>query len=445
MNKVDTSKIVGARLQAARKAPPYWPRNEMARLLRTAADLLGLPAFPHVGVLADMIKQWERGDHIPSHKYRHAYCEVLGRAEPELFAPEAEEASVDDATTAPMGTVNPSPIPDDGDDDVKRRAALQMLAALGAGTTIPPGALEEVLSGVERALGQSVDISEWERAVREYGCLISRQPVGTLINDLTADIVAVGELLNREGAGSRTELLRVSAGLSALLAIEIGDVGNRRGARLAWRTAHRAADASGDRDLRVWVRAREAEEAFWAGLPPADIRSATTAAMRIADGVPCPGLPRAYSVHASLAAESGDASTAHETMNMVSEVFEGLPESMRDDPSTFGWGEARLRWNEAYIFTLTRNPRAERAVSDALALYPSGTVGPVANLQTIRAMGLIKAREVDAGLDQALTTLHDHPISPARRRIAGQILQALPEKARSLPAAREVRAVTAGV
>ena len=184
--------------------------------------------------------------------------------------------------------------------------------------------------------------------MREYGFLINRQPVGSLINDLTADLIGVGELLNRDST-QRTDLLRVSAELSALLTIEFGDIGNRRIARLTWATARRAADASGDRDLKVWVRAREAEEAFWFGLSPQEIDARAAEAISIACGTPGSGLPRAHAVRAGLAAENGDEATARKTMNDLSKVFEGLPDSVTGDATTFGWGEARLRWNEAYV------------------------------------------------------------------------------------------------
>jgi len=325
---------------------------------------------------------------------------------------------------------------------VRRRAALQLLAALGAGAAIPPSALETTLAGIEKALGNPLDLDEWERAVREYAYLINRTPVGTYLGDLIADVIAVGRLLDQgQPDAVRTGVLRISAGLSALLAIELGDVGNRRGARLAWGTARRAADASGDRELQVWVRAREAEEALWAGAPPADIHALTAEAAAIADGKPCSGLPRVHAVRACLAAESGDRTTAHREMAVLNDVFERLPEGITSDPSTFGWGPSRLRWNEAYVYTLTGDDRGMAAVDEAIALYPPGTLGPVANLHMIRAMGLLRDREIDAALDTSVTTLQRLPISPARRHMTNQILQALPDKARELPSARELRAL----
>ncbi len=129
-------------------------------------------------------------------------------------------------------------------------------------------------------------------------------------------------------------------------------------------------------------------------------------------------------------------------MHELSEVFENLPSSVTSDPATFGWSEARFRWNEAYVYTLLGDARARKAVDDALALYPPGTLGPVANLKMIDAMGMITSREVDTGLDRTLATLQELPLSPARRRMTGQILRTLPAQAQALPAARELRALT---
>ncbi|NDU71297.1 XRE family transcriptional regulator [Actinomadura sp. DSM 109109] len=418
-----------ARLEAERRARGWGPFKAARRLYAAAG--IDHPDASQVKNLSRQINRHEKGEVFPA-DWGSAYATAFGLEEKDLFGQESPDP--------PAGTKEPS-APDDGTDDVKRRAALRLLAALGAGTTVPPGALEEILSGIDRALDRPVDLDEWERAIREYGFLINRQPVGSLINDLTADIIGIGELL-RHDSGQRSDLLRISAGLSSLLAIEFGDIGNRRGARLTWGTARRAADASGDRDLRVWIRAREAEEAFWFGLSPQEIGARTAEAIAIAGGRPGGGLPRAYAVRASVAAEQGDQATARRTMDDLSKVFESLPESVTEDPATFGWSEARFRWNEAYIYTLMGDPRAGQAVDDARGLYPPGTLGPIANLKVIEAMSAVHGGEVEAGLDQTLATLHDLPVSPARRRMTGQILHTLPERARALPAACELRALT---
>jgi len=151
---------------------------------------------------------------------------------------------------------------------MKRRAALQMLAALSAGAAIPPGALEMVLSGAAPGFVDQVDVDRWEQTVHEYRHVSLMRWTGALIPDLTADLVALGRLLERKNPPSvHTRLLRVSAELSGRLAAELDDIGDRRAARVAWASARRAADASGDRDLSVWVRGYEADQARWSGCP----------------------------------------------------------------------------------------------------------------------------------------------------------------------------------
>jgi hypothetical protein len=54
-----------------------------------------------------------------------------------------------------------------------------------------------VLSGIEQALGDPLDLDTWEATVQEYAQLLVTRPAGALIEDLVADIVAVGEILKR--------------------------------------------------------------------------------------------------------------------------------------------------------------------------------------------------------------------------------------------------------
>ena len=153
---------------------------------------------------------------------------------------------------------------------MKRRAAIQLMAALGAGAAIPPGALETVLSGIDDAIGKDrLDLAEWERVVHDYDHRIHSSPAGALIGDLTADIVALDASFERRLPPlQQAGLLRVSAAFSGVLAIELMDAGDARAARVAWTTAARAADGSGDKDLRVWVRGRAAQDALFTGRSP---------------------------------------------------------------------------------------------------------------------------------------------------------------------------------
>ncbi|MBB5139573.1 hypothetical protein HNP84_009336 [Thermocatellispora tengchongensis] len=307
--------------------------------------------------------------------------------------------------------------------------------------------LQEVFAKIERVADGNVDLDEWERTVYEYSHLISMKPVGSLMNDLTADVIAVGRLLHRgHRPGVQAGLFRISAGLSGLLATELGDVGDRRTARIAWRSARRAADASGDRDLSVWVRAKEADDARWAGSPVPVVSRLVDEAAEMASGSPSYGLFRAQTVQAWLAARRGDHAGARSVLRDFVWTFEHLPDGSTSPDAAFGLvasgsGEAFLRWHEAYVRTLIDDDQASRATEQALALYPATLSGPVALLNLMQAMRLVREREVGEGLSHALAALESGSMSAARRHLAGQILVGLPGDAHALPAAQELRAM----
>lgn len=420
------------RIQAEREARG-WGKWEMGRHLMNAVGIAPTP--DRLKSLGRQMLDWEKGRHFPR-DWADAYATVLGVPCEELFA-------FEEATTPPVGTVENSPTPDTGDDDVKRRAALQLITALGSGAAVPPGVMEELLSGIDHVLSLKTDIEEWERVVDDYGHQIYRQPFNVLIPALTADIVAVGELL-KKGRSSHEQagLLRVSTGLSGVLAETLSTMGDDRAARRTWNTARRAADASGDRTLRVWVRGRAAQHASWAGSSHHAVMTMVTEASHIADGTPSSGVARAYAAGACSAAFHGDNVTAHNNLGKLKRTFDKLPHGS-SEPTVLDFQESQLLWNEAYVRTTLGDKGAPTAVDGARALYPSTARAPITNLYLMRAIDLIKGGEVRESLDLAVTSLNDRPRPVmATRQLIGQILSAIPGPARTLPAARELRALT---
>lgn len=329
---------------------------------------------------------------------------------------------------------------------MKRRRALQLIAALSAGMTIPPGFLEEVLAGVTPTPDDRTDLDEWERVVHEYGCLLETRPTGALIPDLIADIIAVGALMGGQNSSQgQSRLLRISAGLCGLLAVELGDKGDQRAARVSWNAAQRAADASGDRDLRVWVRGRAAQDAFWAGRPHDVVTQLTDEAIDIAGGTPSAGLARAHIARAYLASRQDDDAGASSSVKTAEHVYGQLDHQVAR-LSALGFAESHLRWGAAYVYTRTGDDQAEAALEQAQALFPSGAVSQVANLSLMRARRLIATREIGEGLGHALTALQERSgtMSARARLLVGEVVGALPDEARALPAARELHALTAG-
>ncbi|MFA1551056.1 XRE family transcriptional regulator [Actinomadura chokoriensis] len=418
------------RLETERRARGWGPFKAARRLYAAAG--IDHPDPSQVKNLSRQINRHEKGEVFPA-DWGSAYATAFGMAKKDLFGQESTDQA--------PGTVNPSPIPDDGD-NVKRRAALQLIAALGTGAAVPPGALEEILSGIDRATGRTVDVDEWEHTVHEYGQKVMVRPTGALIGDLTADIIAVGRLLDRpRSPRDQAGLLRVSGGLSGLLAIELGDAGEQRSARITWGTARRAADASGDRDLQVWTRGRAAQDAFWAGRPQEVVVALIDEAINLAGGTPSAGLARAYAARAYLAADRGDDRAAIASLNKVKEMAGRLPDGTQ---TVLAFRESQLRWAESYVLTRTGRSQAAAVLERAIACYPPGSAVPIKNLSLMRAEALVRAREVDAGLQEAITALQRHPDFSAAGTgtLAAHVLAALPDEARKLPAARELRALT---
>ncbi len=424
---------------------PSWKAlGELVRRRREARGLSLRELAKETHWSFSLLSKWERGERRPS-------AEAISRldaflvAEGQLVAAGlraamAELAGVRGGTLdAKASAVN--------EDDVERRAAMRLLAGIGSGATVPLPALESVFSQIERVLDERVDLDDWERTVAEYAYLNVRQPVGTLIQDLTADVAAVARLLGR-GNSPRTQagLLRVSAGLSGLLATEFADLGDRRATRLSWRAARRAADASGDRNLSVWVRAKEADDARWMGAPASAIAAQVDEAVRIANGAPSYGLFRAHTVRAELAAGRGDHLGARAAMHDFISTMEHLPAGATAPDAAVslfesGLGETFLGWHEAYVRTLIRDGQADPVAERALAGYPAETPGPVALLQLMRAVNLVRSRDIGEGLAHAVASVETGVMTTARRHIIGQILEALPEQERGQDAARHLRAL----
>lgn len=241
--------------------------------------------------------------------------------------------------------------------------------------------------------------------------------------------------------------LTVGQQLSGLLATEFNDLGDRRAARVSWASARRAADASGDRDLRVWVRAKQADDLRWAGWPARVVGTLADEAVGIAASSPSYGLFRAQTVRAWLAAKAADTSGARGALEDFTRTFENLPqESTAPDAASglveAGLGEAFLCWHRADLLTHIRDGNAVEMIEQAAALYPAEISGPIVLLQLMRAADLVRTRDVGQGIAHALDAIQAGPMSAARRHLVGQVLACVPEQSRALPAVRNLRALS---
>ncbi|WP_433325984.1 hypothetical protein [Spirillospora sp. CA-294931] len=421
-----------------------WSKHEMARRLY-AAKWHTPPTPDQVVNLASQIRAWEKGQHFPR-DWADAYATAYAIPLDALF-PGPLQGSI----ALPPGTVDQSPTPDQGDDDMERRALLQLLAALGAGTAVPADALEAVRTRLDGTVATTVpDANEWESVAWEYGHTLLTVPANVVITRLAVDVVEIRRVLERARTpATRAGLQRASAQTAAVMAMALHDTGDLPAAWRWWRTARHAADASGDRDLAVWTRAREAHNGRYGLRHETIVTQLNDAAIALADGKPSAGLASALSNRAVLASEHGDKTTALATLHQLDKVYGRLPASVTGDGSTvWGWDESRLRQVEGGTYSrLGQTDSARPALTHAAALCPADRAAYRACI-TMR-MGLcdIHDGEVSHGLESAVTAVTGLP--PKWRatyvtHTAHDVLAGLPEKARALPAARELRTLTAG-
>ena len=253
--------LMGIRLRREREERGL-SRPELARLI-----LAALPEDdrqrPSIRDMAQYIGRWERGRvRGVSNRYQRAYAAALNMDRRELFNLPRTTSNValyerpPGLWTGPSEALNPrsggtdavARVQNDGTigDDMSRRALLRLLTAVSTGTSVPIEDLKTVLSGIESAIADRFDIEDREHTITEYAHAKMVGP-GSLIEELSRDMIAIGRLLKRRHAPLvQADLLRAAAGLSGQLATEFTDIGDERAARLARQSARYAADASMD-------------------------------------------------------------------------------------------------------------------------------------------------------------------------------------------------------
>ncbi len=390
-----------------------------------------------------MVCRWEAGHRPPA--------EAVGALDAQLDAGGsllslALRIAMADTDRLRKGRIKTDISASDKDDEMERRAAMQLLAAVGAGLAIPADALEEIRGGIDLAIGSRMGYAtdDWGDIAHEYALSVRTLPPAQLIADLAMDLVGVRSALSTSSATDHADLLGISAQLAAFFAMALYDMDKVAAARRWWVTARRAADESGHTELRVWVRAREAAQAHYAGRPCQSPLRLTDEAIGIANARPCAGLAEALAIRAAIFAAQGRRADAQESLNVLTDVFGQLQtEVVRDVTSAWGWPEQRLRHNEANTFIALKDvPRAREAQRQALELYPPQLRRSTTQVALVEAACRIVEGYVDEGLEYAHQTLGTLPTDQRTfiiRQMILRVYSALPERSRNLPAARGLR------
>jgi transcriptional regulator with XRE-family HTH domain len=394
-----------------------------------------------LGVNPTTVRRWESGatGSGPQPWVRRKLAEYL-----QVSTEELEELLSDGRGVLPWRSA-------DDEDDVNRRALLKLLG--GAVLAAPfAGHLEHLRRGLDAALGAPTsvaDIEEWEHTAFRYARDVGYLPYAQVLPALMADLAEVRTRLVRVSDALRPRMSHVCGQLSALMAIALFDIGDPEGARRYWRTAVRAADESGDANLRSHVRAKRAVYALYE--PPSALPALTLSEEAIAAGrgAPRAGVASGHAMRAQALALLGRHDEARGALEDLEDVFARLPEStVADCASEWGWSEQRLRHVQSWVHCHAgRLDEAVAAQDAALALYPASAYRGPAQVQLHRAMCLIAAGDPSEGARHTVHTLQALPQhcrdNAVIRRTATFALGAVPEPARALPAVAEARELLA--
>lgn len=337
------------------------------------------------------------------------------------------------------GSVDGDPAGETDEDEMQRRRLLAALATLGAASSPAVEALQSIRDGVDRTVGRDVSshLGEWEETVAEYGYSYLIHPPHVLVRDLAADLVAVQRVAGYAPGRARPSWQRIIGGLAALMAKTLCNLGQSRVAREWWATAQHAADASGDRDLSLWVRGEQLVHGLYEGRPPVILLRKADRSVA-GDGGMLRGMLHVRSVRAQLLAIEGAPGAAAAELAACEEIFGRLPSAITSEVrSVAGWAEDRLRYTEAWVHAHTGDrDRLDAAVARGLQVLPTSEPRIRVQLNLLRAAGHVRAGDTTEGVRHAHAAYEAQPAEHRTvmvRSLARQVVDAVPPPRRAEP------------
>ncbi|MFD0884101.1 helix-turn-helix domain-containing protein [Streptosporangium algeriense] len=397
-----------------------------------------------------LISKWEQGKNRPPVEAVKALDAELG-AGGELMA-QALHAAMTDADQARKGTVEAKASTRDEGEDMERRRLMRDAAAVAVGGAVAPvlATLTDAWQTSEpRISGASVSqemIDDWEDAADVHAKRAYVDPPAVMLAALAADFADMAPHLSRtQPEPVQSDLAHAAARHAALIAGKWFDLGNRREAHRWWRKTRTLSERSGDALLAAWLTGREV---LYRRQDPSenldDVLLLAEQARRLAGTRPSVPLVAALCAEAQTLAMLGRHVEAVTTLRAAEDVFDQFPSQIITLDSN--WALCGTYFDRSLIYTLAGDVRrATEAQSAAEDLYPPEH--RTATLIALHNAALHVRTDPEQGAQQALRLVEALPAERRDVRIrttARIVLDSAPEKARVLPAVRELRALTIG-
>ncbi|MFG1962782.1 helix-turn-helix domain-containing protein [Nonomuraea sp. NPDC049028] len=390
-----------------------------------------------------LIAKWEQGKNRPPVEAITALDAELG-AGGELVT-RALRAAMAESDRLRRGTVQANASTRDEGEDVERRRLMRNAAAVAAVGALAPvlTSLTDALAITRRPLpGASVSrgmIDDWEDAADVHEQRARFDPPAVVLAALAVDYTDMAPHLGRAQPDAvQRDLSHAAARHAALIGGKWFDLGNRREAQRWWAQARQLSERSGDDLLASWLRGWEAGYRLYdQGEDLDSVLLVAGEARRLAGDAPSAPLVAALATEAMILSMVGRHAEAITALRRTEETYERLPSSGGSDQGRTLWYDRTL------IYTLAGDAkRAEDARHTAESLYPAGH--RTATLLALYGAALHARTDPAEGTRRGLRLLDAIPPERRDTRVisaAHLIIDALPEKARALSSARELRAL----
>lgn len=335
-------------------------------------------------------------------------------------------------------------------EEMERRRLLQSLVALGVDASPFSHALEVLRSSFGDAVGydERNHLECWEEAAIEYGYSYLAVPPRNLVANLAADLIAIRSIVRRVPAESSEyrSWCRVAGTLSGLMAKTLSNLSQSRDARQWWNMAEHLTDISGDFNLSLWVRGQRIIHGLYENRPFQILSRQAHEAIEFSRGRACAGLADVTTGYAQVSVLSGDDRSAEQALRRTEEILEQLPSTVTGDTSSvMGWGEAQLRYTQAWVYAHIGNEIAtDQAIDRALQLYPDSDSRSPTQVKLVQAFSRIQSGDISEGIRSA-RVVYEPLVSEHRttmvEALALRVLNSVPHDARNRTDVAEYRAL----
>ncbi|GAA3095140.1 helix-turn-helix domain-containing protein [Streptosporangium carneum] len=393
-----------------------------------------------------MVSRWEAATHRPPADAIEALDAELG-AEGKLISL-GLRAAMADADRSRRSNVEVKALTRDEDEDMERRRLMRDAVAVAAVGAMAPvlTSLSDALAVAQQPLpGASVSqgmIDDWEHAADIHEQRARLDPPAVVLAALAVDYTDMAPHLGRAQPDAvQRDLTHAAARHAALIGGKWFDLGNRRQAHRWWAQTRLLSAQAGDDLLASWLRGWEA--GYRRQDPDEnldDVLVVAREARRLAGDDPSEPLVAALGVESLILAMMGRHTEAITALRRTEETYERLSASGSSR-------QGRALWhNRTLVYTLAGDvKRAEAARDTAESLYPAGH--RTATMLAFYGAALHARTDPSEGAHQALRLVDALPAERRDTRVMSAtrlVVDALPEKARALPEARELRALTVG-